>query len=121
VRGLREAARGDLFGACRSLVIAAALFMALLGFASDRAAATARISDAGRSLAVSRVDGTRIAKRRKGAVEAELLGTSAGSSDLAGRLSILSGHGMVLRSSVTLSDANKADSTKANRAGRDGA
>lgn len=120
-RGFRETARGDLFGVCRSIVIAAALFMALLGFASDRAAATVRISDADQARSVSRVDGARVLKRRKGTPEQEVLTPSVGSPNLQGRLSGFAEQQMILRSSVTLTDASKGQGARRGRDGRDGA
>jgi hypothetical protein len=114
-RGLREVARGDFFGACRSLVIVAALFMALVGFASNRAATT-------RNFAVSRVNGVRVTGRRKGAPAAQLPGPSAGSPEVPKRVSVFSARGenVAPRSPVALADAAKTRSAKVNQSGHPG-
>jgi glucosyl-dolichyl phosphate glucuronosyltransferase len=119
VRGLREAAHGDICGVCRSLVITACLFMALAGFAFDRAAAMVGISGIDRNFKSSRTGGVRASKRRKDSPKEELLGSSASSPDLPTRRPVASAHGddMVLRSPTVLADATKTESAESlNRA-----
>ena len=73
MRGLRESVHGDTFGICRSLVIAACLFMALLGFALDRATAMLGISNVNRNIKASCGELMQVPKRWKGSSREQIL------------------------------------------------
>lgn len=82
MRGFREASRGDVFGLCRSLVIAGCLCMALLGFALDRAMAMLGISNVNRNINASCAEGMQVPEGWKGASYEQMLQLSPGKSDL---------------------------------------